>query len=325
MSDIFISYAREDRDKAELLARVFEQQKWNVWWDKVIPPGKKYSDVIGAELASAKAVIVLWSQASVASDWVKDEAQEGVIRKILVPALIEKVSPPYGFRQVQTADLSDWDGSPSHPELQAVVSGVSGLISKPLVDAALIPDNSGYNQRRLIYLLAAAVVVLVLGFVGYKLFFNDRTGVIQDPIANGNQLVNENRLKAGASPCDTDSRHRAADLTGKGLMMIDPGGNQAAAVLQFNEAISECSGYADAYFWRGQSFVALQQNAKALADFKKLLELVTDTDTRQKAQKFIADLEAPPPPPTPVPTPVTTNTNTTSPNVNGTKTSSPKP
>ena len=84
MSDIFISYAREDRNKAELLARVFEQQKWNVWWDKVIPPGKKYSDVIGAELASAKAVIVLWSQASVASDWVKDEAlgSEGVLAKI---------------------------------------------------------------------------------------------------------------------------------------------------------------------------------------------------------------------------------------------------
>lgn len=38
MSDIFIRYAREDRDNAELLVRVFEQQKWEVWWDKVIPP-----------------------------------------------------------------------------------------------------------------------------------------------------------------------------------------------------------------------------------------------------------------------------------------------
>ena len=108
MSDIFISYAREDRDKAELLARAFEQQKWVVWWDKVIPPGRKYADVIGQELASAKAVIVLWSAASVSSDWVKDEAQEGANRAILVPALVENVSPPYGFRQLQTADLSDW-------------------------------------------------------------------------------------------------------------------------------------------------------------------------------------------------------------------------
>src|SRR6185436_8299363 len=118
-------------------------------WDKVIPPGGKYADVIGSELASAKAVIVLWSHSSVASDWVKDEAQEGINRKILVPALIDKVSPPYGFRQVQTADLSDWDGSPSHLELQSLVSGVSGLISKPLSTEETFHEDSGSNQRRL--------------------------------------------------------------------------------------------------------------------------------------------------------------------------------
>ena len=331
MSDIFISYAREDRDKAELLARVFQQQKWDVWWDKVIPPGKKYSDVIGAELASAKAVIVLWSQASVASDWVKDEAQEGVNRQNLVPALIDKVSPPYGFRQVQTADLSDWDGSADHAELQSLVRSVSGLINKPVSDAVVSTDRISSNRRRLApYLFAAAgFVVLILGFAAYRLYRYTTPDDHRGQIASGNLGGNINQPNGPAQPCNADSRHRAADLTGKGLMMIDPGGNQAAAVLQFNEALSECPGYADAYFWRGQSFVALQQNQKAIADFKKLLELVTDADTRQKAQKFIADLEAPPP--TPVPTPVlgntnaSGNTNTTLPNVNGTHPSSPKP
>ena len=41
MSDVFISYAREDRGHAEQLAREFERQGWTVWWDKVIPPGGK--------------------------------------------------------------------------------------------------------------------------------------------------------------------------------------------------------------------------------------------------------------------------------------------
>src|SRR5882762_1098193 len=149
MSDIFISYAREDRDQAERLAHVFAQQSWSIWWDKVIPPGMKYGDVIGAELASAKAVIVLWSRASVASDWVKDEAQEGTNRRILVPALIDNVSPPYGFRQVQTADLSDWDGSSSHAELQRLLRGVAALIDQPVSDVVPATDSSVSSKRRL--------------------------------------------------------------------------------------------------------------------------------------------------------------------------------
>jgi tetratricopeptide (TPR) repeat protein len=302
MSDIFISYAREDREKAELLARVFEQQKWDVWWDKVIPPGEKFGDVIAAQLAAAKAVIVLWSHVSVASDWVKDEAQEGGNRKILVPVLMDKISPPYGFRQVQTADLSEWDGSAEDPELQRVLRSVGALISKPVSDAVASNDQDRWRKRLVPMVVVAAVLVLVLGYAGIKFLGG---GVITDdpnPPASPSPAAN-------AKSCEADSRHKAADLTGRGLISIDPGGNQAAAVLQFNEAISECSSYADAYFWRGQSFVALQQNERAIADFRKVVELTSDSDQRQQAQKFVADLEGPRP--TPVPTPTSMNANNT--------------
>jgi tetratricopeptide (TPR) repeat protein len=292
MSDIFISYARENREQAELLAGIFEQQNWSVWWDKVIPPGRKYADVIGAELASAKAVVVLWSRASVVSDWVKDEAQEGVNRNILIPALVDKVQPPYGFRQVQTADLCDWDGSSSHLDLQSLVRGVAGLISKPISASALSTERMTSRRRLLPYLLAG-FFVLLLSYAAIRFFFDRRS--------DGNQ--NRDR-----TPCSTESRHKAAELTGKGLMMIDPGGSQAAAVLQFNEALSECSDYTDAYFWRGQSFVALQQNEKALADFKRILELSSDAGMRQKAQKFVDNLETPRPSPIPTAAPRPTNT-----------------
>ncbi|HEY6247700.1 MAG TPA: toll/interleukin-1 receptor domain-containing protein [Pyrinomonadaceae bacterium] len=314
MSDVFISYAREDRDKAEGLARVCEQQKWTVWWDKVIPPGKKYADVIGQELASAKAVVVLWSRASVASDWVKDEAQEAANRGILFPALLEKVNPPYGFRQVQTADLSEWDSSSTSTELESFVRAIGGVLNKPVNDSALSSDHTDLrNRRTLLYLVAGVLIVLIVGFAAYRFLFDGGGHRNQNQIASGNrESLNENRTSGQAQICNSESRHSAADLTGKGLMMIDPGGNQAAAVLQFNEAISECPEYADAYFWRAQSFVALQQNQKAVADFKKVVEITTDADTRQKAEKFIADIENPRPTPT---TPVSENTNKT--NTNG--------
>ena len=315
MSDVFISYAREDRDKAEHLARACEQQGWVVWWDKVIPPGKKYADVIGQELSSAKAVVVLWSSASVASDWVKDEAQEAANRGILVPALIEKVSPPYGFRQVQTADLSEWDGSSTPAELEGFVRAIGSLLNKPVSDSAIRRDHTGSRNPRIpVYLVGGVVLALILGFAAYRLLSNRGGHSNQNQIDAGNRgSTNENHTSATAKNCGIESRRSAVDLTGKGLMMIDAG-VQAAAVLQFNQAISECPDYADAYFWRAQSFVALQQIAKAIADLKKVVEITNDADMRQQAEKFIADIERPRPTPT---TPANENTNSSNSNTTG--------
>jgi TIR domain-containing protein len=114
MSDIFISYARPDRERARLLAQALEQRGWSVWWDHDIPPGRKFDDVIEEALAAARCVVVLWSQASTASDWVRNEAGEAMQRQVLIPALIDAdVKIPLGFRRLQAADLSRWQGEPS--------------------------------------------------------------------------------------------------------------------------------------------------------------------------------------------------------------------
>ncbi len=77
MSDIFLSYAREDRPWVKLLAECLEEQGWSVWWDRNIAAGKRFEKVITDALSQAKCVVVIWSQASVESPWVQDEASEG--------------------------------------------------------------------------------------------------------------------------------------------------------------------------------------------------------------------------------------------------------
>lgn len=124
MSDIFISYASADRERAKLLSTALVNRGWSVWWDRTIPPGMEYAEVIEQALDSSTCVVVLWSTTSVASSWVKTEAAEALQRRILVPALIDGTKIPLEFRRLQAADLSQWHGEPAHPELQKFLEAV---------------------------------------------------------------------------------------------------------------------------------------------------------------------------------------------------------
>jgi hypothetical protein len=132
MSDIFISYAREDRQPAEALAAAFTSLGWSVWWDTTIRAGMTFDKVINAELANTRCVIVLWSNVSVKSDWVRAEAYEGSTREILVPVIIESgVNIPLPFGLIQTADLVHWNGAAAASAFQVLAGDVSHLLGPP--------------------------------------------------------------------------------------------------------------------------------------------------------------------------------------------------
>src|SRR5919198_2924613 len=94
VSDIFISYAREDLERAKGLAEALEAQGWSVFWDRTIPPGKTWREVIAKALHEARCVVVAWSRASITSGEVYKEAEEGRERKILVPVCFDEVKRP---------------------------------------------------------------------------------------------------------------------------------------------------------------------------------------------------------------------------------------
>lgn len=104
---VFVSYAREDEARIRVLVALLEAQALSVFWDREIPPGKTWRESIGQALTDARCVIVAWSHASVASDFVAEEADDARRRGVLVPVLIDPVLPPLGFRSVQAADLQD--------------------------------------------------------------------------------------------------------------------------------------------------------------------------------------------------------------------------
>ena len=49
MADVFISYAREDRQWVEKLAEQLQAEGFSVWWDWDLLVGKRYRETIDAE------------------------------------------------------------------------------------------------------------------------------------------------------------------------------------------------------------------------------------------------------------------------------------
>ncbi|MHC4354552.1 MAG: toll/interleukin-1 receptor domain-containing protein [Planctomycetota bacterium] len=198
MSDIFISYSSQDRARAKVLAGALERQGWSVWWDRRIPPGKQFSQVIKEAVDEAKCVIVLWSKESVKSEWVQNEASEGARRKILVPALIDDVEMPFEFRRIQAARLVDWEEESPHPEFDTLLESVRAILGQPLspqrdgeVPAGNTLDHAkptgegtqkGGNISQKTKVLAAVCIVALITIISVGLFLKGGQSPGPEPV-----------------------------------------------------------------------------------------------------------------------------------------------
>src|SRR5687768_1471601 len=124
VAKIFLSYAREDAAAAKQLAECIGRAGHEVWWDHHIQGGSRFSTEIDRALKDAEAVVVLWSDASVESAWVQDEAAEGRDSGRLIPVTLSGRKAPLGFRQFQAIDLGNWNGSGQLPRLQELLRAI---------------------------------------------------------------------------------------------------------------------------------------------------------------------------------------------------------
>jgi hypothetical protein len=181
MADVFISYASENRDRAQRLAGALAARGWSIWWDREIVTGQAFDHAIERELEAAKAVVVLWSAQSVASEWVRNEAAAAAERGVLLPANIDGTKLPLEFRRKQTADLEGWNGAASHEGFRALCNAIGRLAggarepAGPLDGPAqpLRPVTAAPGRPRGGRLLAMAVAVLAVGLGGVVLLARD--------------------------------------------------------------------------------------------------------------------------------------------------------
>jgi hypothetical protein len=138
--DIFISYKREDVALVKVIAKELTNYGWNVWWDHNIPVGKDYDTVILDALSNARSVLVIWSEKSINSRNVKDEANVGLERGVLIPILVGNIKAPIGFRMIQALKWNQNDQVEAE-ELDDLIYQVKLLIGEPASKKNNLPDE----------------------------------------------------------------------------------------------------------------------------------------------------------------------------------------
>jgi adenylate cyclase len=131
LAKVFLSYAREDASAAKQLAECIGRAGHQVWWDRQIEGGSRFSAEIDRELKNSEAVVVIWTKASIESPWVQDEAAEGRDAGRLVPVILGTDKPPLGFRQFQSIDFGDWNGEGDPPALDALIRAIAQKGGEP--------------------------------------------------------------------------------------------------------------------------------------------------------------------------------------------------
>ena len=131
MVDIFISYKSTRKRAVQHLSEILEHHGYTVWYDYQLVAGKNFGKQIEKKLSQSKAVIVLWCEYSVESDWVREEADYAKKSDKIIPVWMQKTNPPVGFRLVQTVDLSEWDGNPKSLAISSLVKQLETIVGRP--------------------------------------------------------------------------------------------------------------------------------------------------------------------------------------------------
>lgn len=103
---VWLVYAREDADEAEVLIEGLGARGISVMWDRLLPPGRHYDEEIERGIRTSIAVLGLFSEASIKSSFMRDEATLALEFEKLIPVLVgdfDAQALPMRFRRLQAS------------------------------------------------------------------------------------------------------------------------------------------------------------------------------------------------------------------------------
>jgi hypothetical protein len=146
MHEIFLSYSRRDSSTVQALATALSEKGLSVWLDRSgIQEGDAYDTQIEDAIAQTRVVIVLWSQHSIRSQWVRAEAAYALRKHKLLPISLDHSDPPLQFLHIQTINFDGWQGGSDGEAFSRLLAALSKRLdrvsgpSQPVADGNIVP------------------------------------------------------------------------------------------------------------------------------------------------------------------------------------------
>jgi hypothetical protein len=113
MSGVFLSYSRNDEAIGRQVIRGLRSLGIDCWWDEDLP-GVPWQEELERQINSLSALVVIWSQASRNSKFVRAEAALALSSDKLVNVLVGVPQPPFPFNGINGLPLDGWTGREPH-------------------------------------------------------------------------------------------------------------------------------------------------------------------------------------------------------------------
>jgi tetratricopeptide (TPR) repeat protein len=307
MSDVFISYSKTERELAEKLAVDLKSRGISVWWDFELYTGEDFHETIIAALDAAKAVVVIWSDAAVASRWVRGEAEHAADANKLIPLCVtgfDKRRLPLNFRALHTDDVSadarlmralgrldvfphdkiacentlveeclrSAEEHVDNGDYNYAIAHERALKIAQYYELASIAMDTGKNEEAIAHVSKATALDTTdaSGYV-YRGMLFARDGKYDKAIADVNEAI-----KIAPKPSHYHARGRYAEAAGQVV----------SAMEDYTKAI-ELGAYEPAFVDRGRLHELNGNEGLARADYLKAAELKEVTPMRSVARKSL--------------------------------------
>ena len=123
--DVFISYARADMPRVRSLVAALLLSEVQAWWDQQLEPGESWRRILLQRLSTVDGLVVCWTPSSIASTYVQAEANIGLDRALLIPVSLLACKPPLPFSEIQTIDLTSWQGDREDPQFHRLLKAIA--------------------------------------------------------------------------------------------------------------------------------------------------------------------------------------------------------
>ena len=216
MADVFVSYASADRDVAFRIVAYLEAQGIRCWVaPRDVGPGVEYGEAIIDAIGEARALVLVLSDQSNESQFVRKEVERAVSKtKPVLPVRIREVTPSGALEfYISSAQWVDAWKSPMEQHLLPLVAAIKAMAapgSPPVRSTAPPAAPPPSNPNRLV-MAAALVAVLAVGVAG-TLWFTRAQAPDAKPVPTSGPTSGDAELAAAAAAASAAAADAASEM-----------------------------------------------------------------------------------------------------------------